>query len=221
MRSGMLKEEYHHLRKSNMRYRHQLEERIAAVKRCITFKNPRLRAVLDIGTADGRMLEELAGEFRINKAVGLELNYDLVKHAGDILPLVGEACRLPFKHGSFDIIVLSAVIEHIEEPRKLLADCRVLLRDGGIVIITTPVPFFDRISSALGFESKDEHVSNYSKADLAALFEGTGFAGMYYERFLSMPYPANIGRLLDSVYRAARFDRLFMNQIASAKKIKR
>jgi len=51
---------------------------------------------------------------------------------------ISDATQLPFRGNSFDCIVCSEVIEHIEDNEKLFSEVRRILRNGGIFIVTTP-----------------------------------------------------------------------------------
>lgn len=48
--------------------------------------------------------------------------------------------QVPLREGSFDAITLLQVIEHVPDPRALLAACRRLLRPGGALVVATPNP---------------------------------------------------------------------------------
>jgi SAM-dependent methyltransferase len=49
-----------------------------------------------------------------------------------------DATHLPFRDNSFDVVVCFDVIEHVVNPRRLLAEARRILRDRGIFICSTP-----------------------------------------------------------------------------------
>jgi 2-polyprenyl-3-methyl-5-hydroxy-6-metoxy-1,4-benzoquinol methylase len=83
--------------------------------------------------------------------------------------------------GSFDVITLIELIEHIAEPLPLLRQCRDLLRPGGVVAINTPN---GASWSARALGGKWEgfsltklggHVCFYSPSALQVLAERTGF----------------------------------------------
>lgn len=46
---------------------------------------------------------------------------------------------LPFKNGSFDLVVHSDTLEHVPDPVQALRECRRILRRGGACIFTVPV----------------------------------------------------------------------------------
>jgi SAM-dependent methyltransferase len=52
--------------------------------------------------------------------------------------IVATAYEIPLEGSSVDTIVMNAVLEHLEEPQRALAECRRLLRPGGHLIITAP-----------------------------------------------------------------------------------
>ncbi len=65
-------------------------------------------------------------------------------HAG-VRFLAGDGTRLPFPDAYFDAILLDSVIEHVRDPLALLAECKRVLRGGGIVFVMFP-PFYGPLS---------------------------------------------------------------------------
>ncbi len=47
----------------------------------------------------------------------------------------GDAKRLPFADGSFDVVFSNTILHHIEEPVRLLAEARRVLKPGGALLI--------------------------------------------------------------------------------------
>jgi len=52
--------------------------------------------------------------------------------------LVADAHNLPFVDDSFDTIVCSEVIEHVQDPLQMLAEFQRVLRRHGLLVVTTP-----------------------------------------------------------------------------------
>jgi SAM-dependent methyltransferase len=50
----------------------------------------------------------------------------------------GHAESMPFDDASFDTVLCTQVIEHVPEPRAVLAECARVLRPGGTLIVSAP-----------------------------------------------------------------------------------
>ncbi|HMN99737.1 MAG TPA: class I SAM-dependent methyltransferase [Miltoncostaeaceae bacterium] len=100
--------------------------------------------VLDVGCGTGFLLEQLAG--RGYRGVGVDLSPESVEHANRRLAEIGAADRLTAVVGSayeppegpFDLIALTDVLEHLEDPRRCLAALRAQLAPDGLLVISTP-----------------------------------------------------------------------------------
>ncbi|OGP91404.1 MAG: hypothetical protein A2156_12185 [Deltaproteobacteria bacterium RBG_16_48_10] len=51
---------------------------------------------------------------------------------------VGDAIHAPFRPQTFDTILMTEVLEHLIDPEKGIKSCQSLLKEGGILIISTP-----------------------------------------------------------------------------------
>jgi len=51
---------------------------------------------------------------------------------------LNQETQIPFPDKSFDVILCQEIIEHIENPWKLLREAKRLLKDTGTIIVTTP-----------------------------------------------------------------------------------
>ena len=95
---------------------------------------PKGRKLLDVGCALGWSLDA-AGEDGFLTA-GVEVSGHAAESAGrrhDVRLSTGE-----FEDGSFDLVTLVDVIEHVRDPVGLLRETRRLLRPGGCAVLTTP-----------------------------------------------------------------------------------
>jgi ubiquinone/menaquinone biosynthesis C-methylase UbiE len=90
---------------------------------------------------------------------------------------------LPLESGQFDHVTMLAVLEHLEEPKKVLAEAYRLLRPGGSLIMTWPSSLVDPIlevltriglvNDELGF---DQHQPRIPVAKLRKTLQEMGFA---------------------------------------------
>jgi len=114
---------------------------LETIDRFVRAESPR---VLDVGCGTGFLLEQLAG--RGYHGVGIDLSPESVEHANRRLAELGAADRLRATVGSayeppagpFDLIALTDVLEHLEEPRRCLAALREQLAPAGLLVISTP-----------------------------------------------------------------------------------
>ncbi|HWH45333.1 MAG TPA: methyltransferase domain-containing protein, partial [Thermoleophilaceae bacterium] len=81
--------------------------------------------------------------------------------------LVGSAYELPVEDGSFDTVLCTAVLEHLEEPAAALREARRVLRGGGVAIYT--VPFIWHVHEA------PRDFFRYSRYGIEHLFGEAGF----------------------------------------------
>ncbi len=104
--------------------------------------------VLDVGCGDGA----LSGLIRRNlgrSVTGVDANslaIDLARDAFARRGLEGQfKCITGYDTGepenSYDAVVCSDVIEHVQEPLKMLSEIRRVLRSGGHLVITTPIRY--------------------------------------------------------------------------------
>ncbi len=134
--------------------------------------------IIDVGSGVGYFLIEakkrgweVYGTEFTDEAVAICEANDITIHKGKLDPANYEA-------GSFDIITSFEVIEHINNPGEELASFRRILRDGGLVYLTTP-----NFNSLLRYHLKadynvicyPEHLSYYTPRTLKKLFSENGF----------------------------------------------
>ena len=76
-----------------------------------------------------------------------------------------DGVRLPFRNGTFDVVIASDVLEHIEDDSGAMAEMARVLRPGGSMIICVPAHqwLFSYHDAAL------QHFRRYSKATLGSL----------------------------------------------------
>lgn len=80
----------------------------------------------------------------------LQLEFPQVKY------MKCDATKTPFPNGKFEVVVSGEVIEHLEEPMKLVDEMARICKRGGKIIISTPHLEFD----------DPEHIWEFSEEDL-------------------------------------------------------
>jgi len=95
--------------------------------------------VLDFGCGTGT----LAGVINYDKYIGVDIDLENIHAARERYPNIQNIFFFTtgeFEHyqGKFDCIVLSAVIEHFDNPQQECKNLAKLLNENGIIIVTTP-----------------------------------------------------------------------------------
>lgn len=93
------------------------------------------------------------------------ITFDMV--AGPNIDIVGDVLNLSFADGTFETIISSQVLEHVEKPWIMIKEIHRVLRFGGICILTAPflVPFHP-----------DPHdYFRYTTEGMKSLFKNEGF----------------------------------------------
>ena len=124
--------------------------------------------------------------------------------------LVGdvETMELPLEPGSFDVVLLGDVIEHLRDPVAALARLRPLLRPGGRLVLSTPnvANWAIRLSLLAGrWRYTDRgildrsHTHLFTRATLGETIERAGYRVVSIDYTVPVPGDSD---LLDSIGRA-------------------
>jgi len=133
--------------------------------------------VLDVGCGSSRIIGS-------GQMVGLDIVLAKLRYArryGN--PLVhGSIFELPFKDSVFDCVICSEVIEHVAADERVFSELERVLEPGGRLILGTPDYdrwrwramewLYGRLAPG-GYA--DEHITHYSRSNLAAYLVARGF----------------------------------------------
>jgi ubiquinone/menaquinone biosynthesis C-methylase UbiE len=148
------------------------------------------KTVLDVGCGRAWIAKELINQKDFvcsldisltNPDKALEL-YPSENHAG----LVADALNLPFADNSFDCIVTSEVIEHIEEADKFIAELFRCVKPGGKLIITTPYKEIIKYYLCIHCNKPtpvNAHLHSFDEKKLETLYSGNDLAGFEWHSF--------------------------------------
>jgi 2-polyprenyl-3-methyl-5-hydroxy-6-metoxy-1,4-benzoquinol methylase len=134
------------------------------------------RRVLDLGCRDGALTRTFAGG---NEVVGVDADREALAEAarhGIETHWADLDQPLDFEDASFDVVVAGELLEHLRDPRRLVADAARVLRPGGSFVASVPNAY--RLKGRLLFlfgrppENDPTHLQMFSGADVRALLAG-------------------------------------------------
>lgn len=130
--------------------------------------------------------------------------------------LRGDATALPFADSSFDRVITSEVLEHIQDDVGAIAELHRVLKPGGTMAVTVPSWFPEKINWMLSDEyhapkAVGGHVRIYTATELKAKLRSAGLVveGSHHAHALHSPYwwlkcavgPRNEGNRAVAAYR--------------------
>ena len=184
-------EEYYKDREKKKALGYRLKRRTKEViKAILKYKGRKVNSILDVGCADGKMLELLLEEVKVHNYKGVDFDQKLINLANENIKkhlIVGNALNLKFKKSSFDVLISTAVIEHLEHPGIFLKESHRILKEGGIIILTTPSPFFEKLGTLVGHLKDETHFETYNLKELKSLLRKEGFRIFESKRFMISP----------------------------------
>lgn len=139
--------------------------------------------ILDLGCGYNAELLSLFSS-KIKQGVGIDFSVTKKSKGENIILLDGHVDKhINLKDNSFDVITALALIEHVENPSKMLQEAHRLLKKNGILLLTTPEVKSKRLLEFLAFrmgviskrEIKD-HKRYYSKKSLTKILINSGFS---------------------------------------------
>jgi SAM-dependent methyltransferase len=159
----------------------------AFARKFLTGRSGRL---LDVGCGLGFFVRAV-GRVGGWEAWGCEISPAAVRYAHDKLGLANVRCgrleEMEFPAGSFELVTLWDVIEHLRDPEPVLRHCRALLAPSGLLFLHTPnvhvalpkarlIRLLRGMRPGVSYLDARDHLHLYSPRTIRRLLERNGFA---------------------------------------------
>jgi ubiquinone/menaquinone biosynthesis C-methylase UbiE len=216
---GVMGADYHEDRLKSLQLSYRYKRRgleVVRILRQYGVANPR---ILDLGTADGLTLDYVTENIPSSFATGLDRSWELLqRHTRKHPPLMADAEQIPLQSSSFDAVIATAIIEHVPNPPHFLQEIWRVLEPSGLVIISTPVPFFEEIASTLRLLPPEDHQETFNLKKLAKLVESQNFQLLEAEKFMMSPvgFPAELA--IEKNLKKIGVSFVLLNQLVAARK---
>lgn len=143
--------------------------------------------ILDVGCAAGFFLDVMRR--RGHAVTGVEVSHGILRTARELFDLPdlhsGRLSDAPLAAGSYDLVTLWDVIEHLPDPLSELAIVHRLLREDGVLVLQTQ-DLSSRFARLLGRRwhhfKQAEHLYHFDPATVRALLSRAGFQVLHVTR---------------------------------------
>lgn len=218
---GVYDVDYYHGRHKKKQLVYRLRRRTDEVARALrTYSEGPLRVIVDVGTADALMLRNLQQRLGRLTYLGIDRSFHLLnaEKLDGILKTQADALQLPVRNGAADAVVATAIIEHVPDPPKMMREMGRALRNGGLMVITTPAPFMEKVAEALGIWKEGGHDTTLNLKQLSQMALESGFSVLEASKFMFSPIGFPAEKTIEKIFGPLGLRLVMANQLLVARK---
>jgi SAM-dependent methyltransferase len=169
-------------------------EKLHHLLRLVPFEGYAGRAVLEVGCGAGTDLARFARGGAVVSGVDIaplsivlaQRNFEIQGLAGDLRVANGEA--LPFADDAFDLVYAHGVVQYTANDRRLVEECRRVLKPGGLAIfqVYNRISWLNALSKIMNVDLEHEDapvLGKYTIGEFRRLLTGFSRVRIEVERF--------------------------------------
>jgi len=120
-----------------------------AIFRLLYSSDVKPHTILEIGCGSGDLLKRISGEIKGKMIIGLDFSKTAIMKAKsvnrlreNVILMVGDATKLPFRLNAFDLLIASEVLEHLAglDKKRCIYEVNRVLKTKGLFILSAPNP---------------------------------------------------------------------------------
>jgi ubiquinone/menaquinone biosynthesis C-methylase UbiE len=218
---GVYDVDYYHGRQKKKQLVYRLKRRTDEVERALrTYNDGQLKNIVDVGTADGLMMENLRQRMGKLNYIGIDYSIGLLKAVNlpGIAKIQADALKLPIQSDYADAVVATAIIEHVPDPPAMMRECGRVLRRGGLLVITTPAPFMEKVASALGIWKEGGHDTTLNLKQLSQMARENGYTVLEQTKFMFSPVGFPAEKTIEKIFGPFGLRLVMANQLLVARR---
>ena len=161
--------------------------------------------ILDAGCGDGTLITHL--KFKgFRNVIGLDVSSTFIRRVTENC-IISDATYLPFRLSVFKVVLMTKVLEHLENPFKTIQGVNKSLKNGGYFIFSIPSANYPlRLLKRYHKEyiigqARNHHISCFDYVQIKILFYLCNFKLIRLKGFGRMfPNLLGLGRILDKIF---------------------
>lgn len=141
--------------------------------------------VIDLGCGLGYFTNMIAS--RGATCVGMDLDGECIDYCSKYMMGIyhlGDITDIPYPDNSFNKVLCTEVLEHVEHNEKVLEEIKRVIEPGGILVVSVPCSegVYKSLFKRIGHDSVDagsreyHHHKGYTRGELTRLLESHGFS---------------------------------------------
>jgi len=155
---------------------------------------------LDIGSADGLLLETVGADFVVGTDISIEYCRKMKEKGIQVVNCVAEC--LSFADENFDTITCTEVLEHVLYPKKVVEEIYRVLKNRGFVLFS--VPYRERLAASSYNKYEFAHLRTFDEKLIETLSATFTIKSVKYYAFRIIYirfYNASINTVLDVIWK--------------------